>query len=239
MLRKIKHHNKQQGWFLLLIVASFILIMLWRESTIYQRPKILPLPDVPSESAMNLLVASDQAFVYRVFILWLQQFDVQAGQYISYQSMDYEKLIHWLQTLNKLELTSQYPLLLATRVYSRVEDQNKTRMMLEYVYNEFQKNPQKNWRWLAEAAITAQHKLKDLSLALKFATALAEEESPDIPLWAKDIRLIILENLGEFEQIKLLVGGLIVNKAVTDPNEIRFLSLLMKRVEEKERLNAK
>jgi len=239
MLRKINHRNKQQGWFLLIIAASFILIMLWRESTIYQRPKVMPLPDVPSESAMNLLVASDKAFAYRVLILWLQQFDVQAGQYISYQSMDYEKLIHWLQTLNKLELTSQYPLLLATRVYSRVADTNKTRMMLEYVFKEFQTNPGKNWRWLAEASITAQHKLKDLPLALKFATALAEEKNPDIPLWAKDIRLIILENLGEFEQIKLLVGGLLANKTIMDPNEIRFLSLLMKRVEEKERQNAK
>ena len=217
--------------------ACFITIMLWRESTIYQRPKLLTLPDVPSESAMKLITASDQSFAYRMFLLWLQQFDVQAGQYISYRSLDYEKLINWLQALNKLESTSQYPLLLAARVYSRVEDQNKIRLMLKYVYNEYKANPVKNWRWLAEATITAQHKLKDLPLALKYATALAEEKSTSIPHWAKDIRLIVLENLGEFEQIKLLVGGLVANKTITDPNEIRFLDVLMKRVEEKARQN--
>lgn len=217
----------------LLLIAVVIMITLWRSSDQYNRPQIVALPDAPSESVMQFIAASDQAFAYRVLIFWLHQFDVQAGQYVSYRQIDYSNLTAWLSVISQLEPASQYPMLLATRVYSRVADTERVRTMLDYVYSQYQTDPVKNWRWLAEATITAQHKLKDQQLALKFATALAEQKSIEIPYWAKDIRLIILENLGEIEQVKLLVGGLISTQAVTDPNEIRFLDILMRRINDK------
>lgn len=216
------------------LISIVVVIILWRGSDQYNRPKIVSLPNAPSLTAMNFMAASDSSFTYRVLMFWLQQFDVQAGQYISYRDIDYKNLTLWLDAINQLEPSSQYAMLLATRVYSRVADNERKKLMLDYIYREFKKDPDKNWRWLAEATITAQHKLKDLQLALTYATALAEHESKEIPRWAKDIRLIVLENLGEIEQVKLLVGGLIANKTVTDPNEIRFLEVLMGRIEEKE-----
>ena len=216
-----------------LIITVFLVINLWRDSAQYNTPKIMKLPDAPTESAIKFVAASDHAFSYRLLVFWLQQFDVQSGQYISYRDLDYQKLIDWLGVLNQLEASSQYPELLAARVYSKVADNSRVKLMLEYVYQRFKKDPVKNWRWLAEATITAQHKLKDQTLALKYATALAEEKSEEIPMWAKDIRLIILENMGELEQVRLLIGGLIATKTVTDPHEIRFLDLMMKRIEEK------
>lgn len=232
----LKRKDASVWLFLILIIGA---IILWRGSDQYNRPNIVSLPSVPSVSAMNFMAASDSSFAYRILMFWLQQFDVQAGQYISYRDLDYENLTLWLNAINQLEPSSQYAMLLATRVYSRVADHERMKLMLEYVYREFIKNPDKNWRWLAEATITAQHKLKDQQLALKYATALAEQNSEEIPYWAKDIRLIILENLGELEQVKLLVGGLIANKTVTDPNEIRFFEVLMGRIAEKEQKNVK
>ena len=218
-----------------LLILFVITIIFWRGTDQYNRPQIIALPDAPSASTMKYIAASDQAFVYRLLMFWLQQFDVQAGQYISYKQLDYKNLIAWLDVINQLEPASQYPMLLATRVYSRVDDDKRIRAMLDYVYSQYLKNPVKNWRWLAEATITAQHKLKDQPLALKYATALASEASKEIPYWAKDMRLIILENMGEIEQVKLLVGGLIADKTVTDANEIRFLGVLMGRIAEKEK----
>ncbi|MDH5425016.1 MAG: hypothetical protein OEY29_08495, partial [Gammaproteobacteria bacterium] len=226
-------HSRQaykfnRAW--LVLLAVLILILLWRGSDQYNRPQIVALPDAPSAPVMQFIAASDQAFAYRVLIFWLQQFDVQAGQYVSFKQIDYSNLTDWLRVINQLEPASQYPMLLATRVYSRVADSDRVRTMLDYVYKQYLADPVKNWRWLAEATITAQHKLKDQPLALKYATALAEQTSKEIPYWAKDMRLIILEKMGEIEQVKLLVGGLISTQAVTDLNEIRFLSVLMRRI---------
>lgn len=220
-------------WFFFILVM--VVIIIWRGSDQYHRPKIKILSLAPSPSQMQFITASDSSFSYRLLMFWLQQFDVQSGQYVSYRNLDYEKVIQWLDMINYIEPSSQYSMLLASRVYSRVADNERKKLMLDYVYREFEKDPNKNWRWLAEATITAQHRLKDLQLALKYARALAENESKEIPRWAKDIRLIILEDLGELEQVKLLVGGLIVNKTVTDPNEIRFFEVLMGRIEEKEK----
>jgi len=229
--RKNFHNSSALLWSLLVVI--FITIIIWRNTFYYQRPVVKQLPDVPTESALRVIAASDQSFSYRLIIFWLQQFDVQAGQYVSFSSLDYQKLSGWLSALSTYEPASQYPMLLAARIYSRVSDGDRVRQMLDLIYQQYKLNPEKNWRWLAEATITAQHKLKDKKLALKYATALAEEKNDKIPFWAKDMRLLILEQMGETEQIKLLVGGLMANKLVTDVNEIRFLDLLLQRIEAK------
>jgi len=234
---KTFHHSSARSW--VLLVVLFIMISTWRSTLYYQRPAINELPSPPSESALKLIAASDQSFSYRLIIFWLQQFDVQAGQYVSYRSIDYQKLTSWLTALSTYEPDSQYPMLLATRIYSRVSDESRVRQMLDFIYRQYKINPEKNWRWLSEATITAQHKLKDKKLALKYATALAEEKNDKIPFWAKDMRLLILEQMGETEQIKLLVGGLLANKLVTDENEIRFFDQLLRRIEAKSSGNVK
>ena len=239
MMLNSKRFNNTATLLWLLLIIIFFVIFVWRSTFYYQRPAINELPNVPTESAFKLIAASDQSFSYRLMIFWLQQFDVQAGQYVSFRSLDYKKLTGWLSALSTYETSSQYPMLLATRIYSRVSDGARVRQMLDFIYQQYTINPQKNWRWLAEATITAQHKLKDKKLALKYATALAEEKNASIPYWAKDIRLLILEQMGETEQIKLLVGGLISNKTVTDKNEIRFLDTLLRRIEAKGTDNVK
>lgn len=234
---RLKINKKTDCWYRLdwfFLILILLAIILWRSSNQYSRPVVVSLPDAPSVLAMQFIAASDASFAHRILIFWLQQFDVQAGQYVSYRNFNYDHLTHWLGAVNQLEPASQYAMLLATRVYSRVADDERKRIMLEHIYSQYIKDPKKNWRWLAEATITAQHKLKDHSLALKYATALAENKSTKIPYWAKDIRLTILEQLGETEQVKLLIGGLIAAKTVTDPNEIRFFEAMMGRIIEKE-----
>jgi len=235
--RKKGHHSSLILWLFLLVI--FITISIWRSTFYYQRPAINALPSVPSESALKLIAASDQSFSYRLIIFWLQQFDVQAGQYVSFRTLDYEKLTSWLSALSAYEPDSQYPMLLAARIYSRVSDEKRVRQMLAFIYQQYKLNPEKNWRWLSEATITAQHKLKDKKLALKYATALAKEKNDKIPFWAKDMRLLILEQMGETEQVRLLVGGLLANKLITDENEIRFLGRLLQRIEAKSGQNVK
>jgi len=239
MILKAKTFHNSSPLLWLLLIVLFIMISSWRSTLYYQRPAINELPNVPSESALKLIAASDQSFSYRLIIFWLQQFDVQAGQYVSFRSLDYQKLTKWLTALSAYEPDSQYPMLLAARIYSRVSDELRVRQMLDFIYRQYKINPEKNWRWLSEATITAQHGLKDKKLALKYATALAEEKNDKIPFWAKDMRLLILEQMGETEQIKLLVGGLLANKLVTDENEIRFLNLLLQRIEAKSGQNVK
>jgi hypothetical protein len=95
--------------------------------------------------------------------------------------------------------------------------------MCHFVHQEFERDPNRRWRWLAHCAIVAKHRLNDARLALSFAEAIAREAS-SASGWARQMRIFILEDLGEAEAAAVLLGGLLASGEVTDPAEIHFLT---------------
>jgi hypothetical protein len=85
-------------------------------------------------------------------------------------------------------------------------------------------DPDRRWPWLANAALIAKHQLKDLPLARKYAQAIRlQATGQDVPDWAKQMEIFILQDMNELESAKVLIGGLLHSGQITDPNEIRFL----------------
>ena len=165
---------------------------------------------------------------------WLQAFDNQPAVSLPLHALDYSIVIQWLDTILELDPEGDYPMLAAARIYGSVSDQEKKRVMMDYIYDKFRQDPNKHWRWLANAVIVAKHQLKDMPLALKYAEALAESTtSSDVPFWAKDMKIIVLEDMGEIESARVLVGGLIASGEITDPNELNFLENKIRELEEK------
>ena len=73
-----------------------------------------------------------------------------------------------------------------------------------------------------------------MALALKYARALAEQATGDnVPYWARDMHFIVLEDMGEVEAAKILVGALIDSGEITDPQELNFLAEKIRVLEEK------
>jgi hypothetical protein len=155
--------------------------------------------------------------------LWLQAFDNQPGASISFHQLDYHRLIQWLDTILELDERGHYPMLVAARVYGSIKDVEKQRIMMEYIFFKFNEDPDKYWRWLAHAVITAKHEIRDFDLALKYANALAEQTGSSVPYWAKDMKIIVLEDMGEVDAAKGLVKALIDSGEITDPYELKFL----------------
>ena len=166
--------------------------------------------------------------------LWLQAFDNQPGASISFHQLNYPRLTEWLDTILELDPEGHYPMLVAARVYGSIQNPEKQRIMLDYVFYKFNENPNKYWRWLAHVIITAKHELKDLNLALKYANALSEKATGEnVPYWAKDMKIIVLEDMGEVEAAKGLVKALIESNEITDPYELNFLIQKIAVLEEK------
>lgn len=166
--------------------------------------------------------------------LWLQAFDNQPGASISFHQLNYPRITQWLDTILELDPRGHYPMLVAARVYGSIKDPEKQRIMTDYVFYKFNENPNKYWRWLAHVVITAKHELKDYDLALKYANALAEKATGEnVPYWAKDMRIIVLEDMGQVEAAKILVGALIDSNEITDPYELNFLTQKIAVLEEK------
>jgi hypothetical protein len=159
----------------------------------------------------------------QMLVLYLQAFDNQPGLSIPYRELDYLAVRGWLKASLELDPRSQYPLMMASHLYAQVPDDNKVRLMLEFVHEEFRRDPDARWRWLAHAAILAKHRLKDLPLALRYAEDITKHASTALS-WARQMRIFILEDMGEAQAAAVLLGGLLVSGEVTDPAEVRFLT---------------
>jgi hypothetical protein len=159
----------------------------------------------------------------QMLLLYLQAFDNQPGASLSFRDLDYEKVEAWLGTALELDPATQYPLMMAAQLYAQVPDTQKERRMLDFVHREFLRDPEARWRWLAHAAIVAKHRLHDLPLALAYAQDIARH-ARQAQGWARQMRIFILEDMGELEAARVLLGGLLATGEVSDPAEIHFLT---------------
>lgn len=165
-------------------------------------------------------------------MLWLQSFDYQPGISIPLRELDYARLVDWLRAILTLDPSSHYPLLAASRLYAEVPDPERQRRVLRFVYESFLEAPNDRWQWLAHAVFVARHRLRDLDLALAYARALAERTDPArVPGWARQMRIFVLEERGELEAAKVLLGGLIDSGEVKDEAELRFLHRRLDQIE--------
>ena len=71
----------------------------------------------------------------------------------------------------------------------------------------------------------AKHRIKDLQLALKYANALRRHVSSDAaPPWVAQMEIYVLEDLGELESARIIIGGLLESGKLADnDSELRFL----------------
>ena len=192
------------------------------------------LPPGPSRPVLAWLKTFEPLPAAHALDLYLQAFDNQPGISIPYVGLDYGRVAQWLRAALELDPASQYPLLMASQLYAQVPDAARTRVMLELVYAEYFKDPAQRWPWLAHGAIMAKHRLNDLALALKYARAIAEH-SPQAPAWARQMHIFVLEDMGEYEAARILLGGLLASGVVTDRHEQILLQESLERIQAAEK----
>jgi len=191
------------------------------------------LPPAPRAQALRAASLGEPAALSRLAMLYLQAYDLGAGNALPYQRLDYERLVQWLRAIVDTDPRSEYPLFAAARVYAEVADPAKCREMLAFIHQAFLEDPNRRWPWLAHAALLAKHRLQDLPLARRYAADIERlATQPDVPLWARQMEVFILEDMNELEAAKIMLGGLVATGRLTDPQERRFLQ---NRLEELER----
>lgn len=192
------------------------------------------LPAAPSLASLRLASLGEPIALAKVLMLYVQSFDAQAGVTAPFARLDYGRLTTWLDRILDLDPQGQYPLFAASRLYSDVADPQRQRLMLNFIYRRFSDDPNQRWPWLAQAAIVAKHRLKDLPLAQKYAHAIrVQATASTVPSWARQMEIFILEDMNELDSAKILLGGLLQNHQITDQNEIRFLEQRLKALERK------
>jgi hypothetical protein len=210
-------------WVLVLLAATFSLQVAWQ--ALQPRPiaRAEALGPAPAPAVLRAVSLGEPIALAQLLTLYLQAFDNQPGISIPFHELDYPRVIGWLGTILGIDPPGQYPLLLASQVYAQVPDPPKQRAMCQFVRREFDFDPDRRWRWLAHCAIMAKHRLGDARLALGYADAITKR-ARGASNWARQMRIFILEDMGELEAATVLLGGLLASGEVTESKEIHFLT---------------
>ena len=219
------------------LVAAFAAQVGWQAASPRPVASAAGLHMPPAGSWLRALSFGEPIALSELLVLYLQAFDNQPGVSIPFKDLDYGAVEAWLERALELDPAGQYPLLMASHLYAQVPDERKRRMMLEFVHRQFLRDPNRRWRWLAHAAITAKHQLKDMPLALRYADDIARY-APAASAWARQMRIFIREDMGEIESATVLLGGLLANGEVTDEAEVRFLTARLEKMKSAEKSSA-
>lgn len=219
--------SKVPRWVLLLLAIAFCAQVTWQ--ALQPRPSArAEALGAPAEPALlRPLALGEPIALAQLLTLYLQAFDNQPGVSVPFLDLDYSRVTAWLGTILELDPVGQYPLLMASQIYAQVPDEAKQRRMCGFVREQFDRDPNRRWRWLAHCAIMVKHRLGDTRLALAYAEAIARD-ARQASGWARQMRIFILEDLGELEAATVLLGGLLASGEVTEPKEIHFLTERLK-----------
>ena len=233
--------NQQQRRFrelpLILIIALILMLLLQlvvqNQTRNVEQGRFQQLSEVgPLELYQFMSFGSERLSSYLKLLL-VQLHDNQKGQHVTYSRLDYTRLRDWLLTLNRLNPESDYPAFLASRVYSSVKDPHKIQLMINAIVKMFKHRPERHWRRMTEATILAKHQLGDLPQALELAQQVADLPSTvKLPFWARDMKLILLDELGQKESARLLISSLLESGEIKDNDEKRFLQQRLLKIQQ-------
>jgi len=212
-------------WVLALLGVSLV-AQLAVQLAVHGRPAAATadLPRAPTPQALRLASFGEHEAAARLAMVTIQ----------SYQGADTARLFGWLRAALETDPRSHYPLFLAARVYAESADAQRSRVALEFVHQEFLRDPDRRWPWLAHAALLAKHRLKDLPLARRYAQAIERRATaPEVPPWAKQMEIFILEDMNELEAAKVMIAKLLQSGVIHDPAELRFLKERLEALEAK------
>lgn len=210
-------------WVVALVAAALVLQIAWQALQPAPRARAEALAAPPPAALLRTAALGEPIGLAQMLTLYLQAFDNQPGISIPFRELDYARVAGWLGAILAVDPVGQYPLLMASQIYAQVPDAAKRRAMCEFVHREFERDPDRRWRWLAHCAIMAKHRLGDTRLALAYADAITNR-ARNASNWARQMRIFMLEDLGEQEAATVLLGGLLASGEVSDPKEIHFLT---------------
>ncbi|MGQ0527194.1 MAG: hypothetical protein ACT4OY_04080 [Alphaproteobacteria bacterium] len=169
------------------------------------KAKWLNVPPVPGEHTANFAGLGDSELAYRSMGIMLQNLGNTAGRTVPLLHYDYARLVQWFFLTRKLSPHSDFVPYLASFYFAAVQDKDKARALVDYLRAAGTSAEPNSWRWLAQAVYIARFQVKDFDLAYRLADKLAHHPDPNLPLWAKQMPVFILNERGDKEAAYILL----------------------------------
>jgi hypothetical protein len=213
---------RTRAWILLCLCLAANVLFQRLEPPVWSDVGDLGAP--PPSPAARVASLGEDSFAGYLTLLFLQNFNVSLGRPTPLAAMDRSNVIRWLDLATALDSDSRYPLLLAARHFAETGTPEQRRSMLDWIYRRFEEQPNERWPWLVHAVFAARHVLHDEALAETYAAALRTRVTdPKAPSWVAQLDLLLRADLGEAEDARAILAGLIGAGQIRSPAELKFL----------------
>lgn len=210
------------------ILLSFIVLqtIIWSQLR-HMQVEWLNVPPAPSKAIASAAGLGDAQFAYRYYALQLQNAGDMGGRTQSLKNYNLQRIAEWLRLGSYLDPVSDVMPFLAAYYFGGVQEEahDQLRPIVLYLEQAGDSPEGEKWRWLAQAVYLANYKLKDTALALRLAEKLKNMPNPDVPIWARQFSLVVLEQAGEKQAALALALQTIQTEGYKmDPNEIMYMA---------------
>lgn len=175
------------------ISLNFLLWLSVRDA----QAKWLNVPPPPGKQSIAGMGLGDKEFAYRNIGLMLQNLGDTGGRSTPLSDYNYDHLSAWFFLADRLDQKSNFVPFLAAYYFGVVQDASKLPPLIDYLTLVGQREYGEKWRWLAHGIHLAKYRLNDLDLALSMAEKLSAMTVPDLPVWAKTMDVLVMNDKGE------------------------------------------
>lgn len=163
------------------------------------------VPPVPKANSLIMGFLGDQQLAFRVSAMALQNYG-SIGQTESLKNYNYDMLGKWFSLLDTLDPKASFVPYLAAYYYGAVPDASKLKPVISYLEVVGMRPGEGHWRWLAEAAYLARHRMHDMDNALRIARELGSIYDPQkMPNWTRNMEPMLTADMGDKQAAYILM----------------------------------
>ncbi|MEZ5834928.1 MAG: hypothetical protein R3D03_04265 [Geminicoccaceae bacterium] len=190
-----------------------------------QRPRdgAIPPPPPPPVAMLVAEALGDRQLAFRMAALRLQEAGDGGGEITPLADYDYGRVLGWLEAIDRLDPRSDHVMAMAAYYFALVHDPKKIAMMVDFLARTSMKHPETRWRYLAQAAYLARHRLKDRKRAMAIARQLAGLDVAGLPVWVRQMPAFVLADLGEAEAAADMMGAILASRPDLPEDERRLM----------------
>lgn len=209
------------------IIFSFFLllnVLLWT-SLRHVQIQWSNVPSAPSKHSAVLTGLGDSQFSYRIYGLLLQNLGDNGGQTTALYKYNYKNLSDWFYLMDNLDAKSDYIPFLAAYYFSGIQAgyEFKLKPLILYLDHVGKHGIGQKWRWMAQAVYLANFKLHNKTLALRIAQDLQSVGYKKLPIWSRQLPVLLLADRGDKEAAYNIVMNILKTEAENlHPNEVNY-----------------
>ncbi|OYY53717.1 MAG: hypothetical protein B7X59_00530 [Polaromonas sp. 39-63-203] len=216
------------GWLLMLLFALHVIV--WQTQVTNIRPRLDVVPPAPAAWELRAASFGDEQLAFRSRVLELQSFGDTGGRATPLSEYDYAELVRWFEALDKLDPKARVVPTMAAFLYGQSSDDAQVRQIVGYLRRRGAADPQREYRWTAQASMMAAHRLQDPAFAMEILGDLKQADMARLPAWVRLLPAFLHARVGEREAAADLLRAILATSKNLPESEKRYLESQIKQL---------